>query len=42
MGELNAREIPWEKFGVNYVVETNESLNTFNDGRNHLRTLEKV
>ena len=39
---LNAGEIPWELYGVNYVVETNDSLNTFNDGRNHLRSVEKV
>jgi len=40
--EKDSTKIPWENFGVNYVIESNVSLNTFNDARNHLRTVEQT
>jgi len=40
--EKDAKKIPWEIVGVNFVIETNLALNTFNDARNHFRTVDQA
>ena len=40
--ESDPRKIPWDLVAVNYVIETNEALNTLNSAKLHLRHCEQV